>query len=303
MRAAHCLAVVLLAAAPVAAELSNAWVVPAVAHTPGAGQTFWYSDVSLHNPHAYDLPVTVLMLPSDTANWTVDSLRVTLYPYETFNLWDVAGSDWFAHYGTGALLVYVDPDEFDCTPIEACDFLVSSRTYTVAPWDGAAEFGQAVPGQSAWAGVDWWSFGYAGGILNGGGFRCNAGMASWTGAWTTVQVDVQDAAGSIVDTEVFDVPPFGHVQRRLAASVTGGSLVFYLVDGPDDAFVVPYASVVDERTGDPSYFAAVPSIVGVSVEKASARPGTSDRILRDRPAARPLELSRAQLDERRARAR
>ncbi len=248
-----------------AGELSYLWMVPAAAHTGGVGGTFWRTDLSLHNPHSYDLPVTVALLPSGQSNQTADFADVTLAPYETVNAWDVLGPDVFALDGTGALMVFTDTS-LACDPPEECDFLVYSRTYTADPSSGSGEFGQGIPAVADYDGVDWDHYGYAAGILNDGNdFRCNLGVASWTGAWTTVRVDVQDAAGQILDTEEFQVPPFGHLQRRMRTAVTGASLVFYLVDGPNDALVFPYASVVNQRTGDPSWVPAIASSVGASV--------------------------------------
>jgi hypothetical protein len=105
-------------------------------------------------------------------------------------------------------------------------------------------------------------------VLNDGDFfRCNAGVASWTADWTRVRVDIQDADGQIVTSEVFDVPPFGQIQRRLLTSGFGGTLVFYLESGPDEALVFPYATVINQQTGDASYLFASSSVVGVSVAK------------------------------------
>lgn len=255
-------------ARPAAAQLGADWMVPAAAHTSGLGGTFWRTDLSLHNPHAFQLPVQVQALESDRDNGSsVPTLSVTLEPYETLNLWDALGADLFDLDGTAALLVYADR-QLTCDPLAECDLLVTSRTYTVVPGGGAGEYGQGIPGRPVISGVDWWTYGYAAGVLNDGvEFRCNAGVASWTPDWTTVGVDVQDAGGSILATETFDVPPFGHAQRRLQTAVSGGSLVFYMVAGPDDALVFPYASVVNQATGDPSFVAVEPSVVGVSVDK------------------------------------
>ena len=303
MRAHLTLPVLLIAfaaamvAVPGAAQLSADWMVPAAAHTGGEGGTFWQTDVSLHNPHAFQLPVHLQALESNRDNTSsVPTLSVTLEPYETLNLWDALGTDLFAVNGTAALLVYADR-ELACDPLEECEFLVTSRTYTVVPGGGAGEYGQGIPGRTVGSGVDWWTFGYGAGALNDGvAFRCNVGVASWTPDWTTVQVDVQDTAGSILATELLEVPPYGHVQRRLQTAVEGGSLVFYLVAGPDDALVFPYASVVNQATGDPAFIAAEPSVVGVSIGKAQrvvpARrpvpPPAAPRVaLTPRPVRRP----------------
>ncbi len=189
-----------LLAQTAAAQLATDWVIPAVAHTGGQRGTFWRSDVSLHNPHSYDLPVVVQLLPSTTANWEAPTLTLNLYPYETVNLWDALGPDVFDFAGTGALLTYADTS-LACDPVSSCQFLVTSRTYTVDPWRAVGEFGQTIPGVDVWNGVDWQHYGYAAGILNdGAAFRCNVGVASWTPGWTTVRVDVQHSDGTILAT-------------------------------------------------------------------------------------------------------
>jgi hypothetical protein len=257
-----------LLAPPAAAQLATDWMIPAVAHTEGRRGTFWRSDVSLHNPHGYDLPVVVQLLPSTTENWEAPTLTFTLYPYETVNLWDALGPDLYDRDGTGAMLAYADTT-LVCDPIETCQFVATSRTYTVDPWRGYGEFGQTIPGVDVWNGVDWKRYGYAAGILNdGAAFRCNIGAASWTPGWTALRVDVQHSDGTILATHQLDIPPYGHVQQRLPTEVVGGSLVFYLVDGPDEALVFPYASVVDQDTGDASFAACSASVVGVEVAKS-----------------------------------
>jgi hypothetical protein len=279
----------------VVAQLAADWMVPAAAHNRGSKNTFWRTDLSIHNPHEYDLPVVVQVLPSDTANFDVPFISLTLYPWETVNLWDVLGPDVFDLEGSAAILAYADPS-LRCDPIEDCHFLVTSRTYTPEQGGGAGEYGLTVPGAAISSATDWATFAYAAGVLNDGEtFRCNAGVASWTSDWTRVRLDVQSADGQIVTSEVFDVPPFGHVQRRLLASGYGGTLVFYLESGPGDALVFPYATVVNQRTGDASYLFAMPSEVGASVAKSFQRvehrpqaPAVSKRIIADlRRSMRP----------------
>ncbi len=185
------------------------------------------------------------------------------------NLWDVLGPGLFDRYGTGALLVYADIDVVGCGTPQACDLMATSRTYTLDPSTWVGELGQSLPGTAVANGLDWNTLGYAPGIMNDGvEFRANAGVASWTAGWTVVRMDVQDSRGNIVDTEEFSVPPFGHLQRRIQAPVTGGTAVFYLVDGPADSLVFPYATVVNNTTGDPSYVPALRSEVGVTVAGA-----------------------------------
>jgi len=269
--------VIAMTSMPIEAQLAADWMVPAAAHNRGSKHTFWKTDLSLHNPHEYDLPVVVQLLPSDTVNLEVPTLSFTIYPWETINLWDVLGPDVFDVEGAAAIIAYADPT-LQCDPIEDCHFLVTSRTYTPEQ-GGDGEYGLTVPGAGISTATDWSTFGYAAGVLNDGDFfRCNAGVASWTPDWTRVRLDIQDSDGQILTSEVFDLPPYGHLQRRLLTSGYGGALVFYLESGPDEALVFPYATVINQQTGDASYFFASSSVVGVSVAKTV-------KSLGDRPVA------------------
>ncbi len=260
-------------AAPAAAQLSLQWMVPASANTPGLNGTDWHTDLSVHNPQSFELPVVLQFLPSDTDNRQADTLYLTVDPWATFNLWDVLGADYFDVEGTGAILVFADWS-LACDPQEDCDFLVTSRTYTLDPGGAGGEYGQTIPGSSTWVGIDWNTLGYAAGILNDGlNFRTNVGIASWSSDWTSVVVDVQDADGAILESLTMDVPPFGHTQRRLPTPLEGGSLVFWLADGPDDALVFGYSSVVDETTGDASFQLAQPSTIGFASAKTGGGKG------------------------------
>ena len=292
--------VLLSVALPVSAQLTLQWMVPAAANTPGLNGTVWHTDVSLHNPHSFDLPVILQFLPSDTDNLVADTMYVTLAPWETFNLWDVLGADYFAVSGTGAILAFADWD-LSCEPMEDCDFLVTSRTYTLDPDDGIGEYGQTIPGSSTWHGIDWTTLGYAAGVLNdGSSFRANVGIASWSEDWTSVAVDVQDADGAIVESLSYEVPPFGHVQERLAVPIEGGSLVFWLEDGPDDALVYGYVSVVDQITGDASFQLAQPSPVGFATTKSGPWTETR-RIGPEAGAVRGRDVGTDRATDRRAR--
>ncbi len=300
-RSALAVAVTLALLAPVAAvaQLSPQWMIPVAAHNRGVAPTFWMTDVNLHNPHGYDLPVVVQLLPSNRDNGSqgVPTLDLTLGPWETANLWDALGADLLDWYGTGALLVYVDDSLMDCGDSAVCDFLATSRTYTLDPVTVTGEFGQAMPGVSIFNGLDWNGYAYAAGVMNDGAyFRCNPGVASWTADWVTVQMDVQDEDGTILDTEVFDVPPFGHLQRRMRTAVSAGSAVFYIVDGPDDSLVFPYVTVVNQQTGDPTFVPTLVSEVGVTVASVSS----GGLVLRDVPARADggKQVSREQLAQR-----
>lgn len=274
-----------LAATGTARELTSAYVVPAAANATGNGGTSWHTDLTVSNPHGYNLPVTLVLLPSNRDNSdAVPMLDVELYPYESLNLWNVLGPDGFdAIETTGALLVYVDDQAIDCgASSTACDFAVFSRTYTLDPAGRGGEFGQAIPGFPANLGLDRTVLAYMPQLLEDSDFRTNVGAASWTAEWVQVRLELQDAAGQIIDRHDTWIPPYGHAQWRLPRGVVGGAAVMFIVGGPADAVLYPYASVVNWATGDPVYVEAQCTTVGLTAQAAGTRAGGRARTLPDR---------------------
>ena len=257
----------IVATPAMARELTAYYVVPAAANLAGAGGTDWHTDLTLHNPHSFSLSVTLVFLPSDRDNSSAPTVSgIALAPWETLNLWNVLGPDGFDATGQrGALLVYADGTS--CASTE-CDFAVASRTYTLSPDGGSGEFGQGIPGFPAALGLDTTVMAYMPQVMSNTDFRTNIGLASWSPESVMVRVDVQDAAGNIVDSTDHVVPPFGQVQWRFNGTVTGGTAVAYIVQGSPEAIVYPYASVVNEVYGDPAYVEAQLSVVGVSAQSA-----------------------------------
>jgi hypothetical protein len=282
------LAMLLAASVPVGAaarELTSAYVVTAVANKAGLAGTDWHSDVTLYNPHDVPLPVVLQFLPTGRSNaGSVPTVTFEILPWETLNLWDVLGPNGFAARGsTGALLVYADTDKVACAG-SSCDFAVFSRTYTLNPAGGAGEFGQSVPGFPANLGLDGTVIAYLPQLSDDADFRTNLGVASWTNAMVRVRVDLQNAAGEVIDRRDHWVPPYGHVQWRLEKGVTGGTAAVYIMDGPSDAMVYPYASVVNWATGDGVDIEAHLSAVGLTAQSVAA----ARAAVRRNPTAAPV---------------
>jgi hypothetical protein len=202
---------------------------------------------------------------------------ITLQSWQTLNLWDILGPYGFnAHGWTGALLVYADTAASGCpnTPGDtSCDFAAFARNYTLDPDTSDGEFGQDFPGFPAPLGVDQTVIAYMPQISDDGVFRTNVGTASWTNAWVTVRVDLQDESGNIIGRHDHLIPPYGHMQWRLEDGVTGGTLAAYVVSGPSDAIVYPYATVVNWATGGATTVEAQISPVGFGAQSMSVRRG------------------------------
>ena len=88
-----------------------------------------------------------------------------------------------------------------------------------------------------------------------GGYRTNIGALNTGRASITLEIVVFDDEGNDLATIPLIVPPQGHVQDALPVQVNHGTIEFFVEDPLNDVegFVFPYASVVDNRTGDAVY--------------------------------------------------
>jgi hypothetical protein len=261
-----------------ARDMTSAYVIPAVANKQGWLGTDWHTDLTLYNPQKRTLTVKVAFLPTgqDNSGGVPTFPAVDLQPWETLNLWDVLGPNGFNARGqTGALLVYADFEANSCpyaTGDTSCDFGAFARNYTLNPLGGGGEFGQDFAGFPANLGLEYGFIAYLPQLMDDQEFITSIGVASWTGAWVTARVDLQDPSGAFARSYELSIPPYGHVQERIPAGLQGGTAAVYVVGGPNNTAVYPYATVRSAITGDPTTIEAQISTVGLSAQAASVRP-------------------------------
>ena len=281
---------VLMATVVQARELTWSYVVPAVANKEGVLGTDWHTDLTIYNPQDYNLPLVIQFLQAGRDNSsgvpTIDNFEIL--PWETLSFWDVLGPDGFDKRGqTGSLLVFVDDLKRTCTGHE-CDIAVFARTYTLNPSGGAGEFGQAIPGCPANLGLDKSVIAFMPQLMDDNDFRTNVGVVSLTGKTTTVVFELQKANGDVIHSTTKILPPFGHTQWHLERGVTGGTVAAYIPDAsPDDTVVFPYASVVNNETGDPVNIEAHMTPFGTPAQGFSAQ-GVSGRTAGSFPGRQPV---------------
>lgn len=248
-----------------AGHYSDFYVLPAAAHTPGANDTFWRSDVAIHNFQSTPLSVELAVIESGEGNYdnvfpVVPSggmTSVTVPPAGSVLLEDVLRGHRGLGSVTGAILIGADQP-----------FAVTSRAYNMTA--GGATVGQTVPpvdtflentfGRTELANA----VAYVPGIINNDRFRSNLGAVigngNATGEPLTVAVTVRNAAGAVVGTRQISVVAgaFTHLQFAVATMAGSqlidiGSAEFRIVGG--SGALVPYASVVDNATGDAVFIA------------------------------------------------
>lgn len=252
----------LLVAVPLSAQVSDVYIVPAAADTPGASGTYWMTDFHVMNPQAYPLRATLVFLPTGGA--LASTFKLDIGANETVWADNIVAEFDDVTATTGSLLLAVLPE--DNPSVAADDYLglslvLQTRTFNTS---ASGTLGQGIPGAitglldleldglSAIAtGVR--NFGSSGPAASG--FRANVGALNLGQSSVTLHVTTFNADGNEVNSSPFILPPEGHWQALLPVTIDHGSIEFWVVDPEPnvDDFVFPYVSIVDNRTGDATY--------------------------------------------------
>lgn len=287
-RSALILALLTIAAVPLAAQVNDTYVIPVSANVAGAFGTRWQTQMSVFNPQPdRELKITVVFVPTGGAQG--DSVAFTV-PANAVAYSDNVLEDLKFNGGSGALLIYADDADNPGDKL-ARSFLVTSNTFNNSP---NGTFGETIPG--VWIGLQDFATDGISGVVHGirnisaEGWRTNVGAVNLGRCSATLRVSVYDVDGkTILNKASYPLPPLGHIQSALPVTVDRGSIEFS-VDDPcvksanDAAVVFAYSSTIDQLSGDPSYQSPVlladpktvfakqaTAAVGKSISNAMAR--------------------------------
>jgi hypothetical protein len=139
--------------------------------------------------------------------------------------------------------------------------MATARTYNDA---SAGTYGQFIPGlagaTAATTGQQTRLIQLGHSATPGVGTRTNLGLVNTTATPTTVEVKLYTSDGTLLGTRSYALGAFGYLQddgvfgKVTAADVADGFAVLRTVT-PGGAFLA-YASVIDNRSGDPVYVPA-----------------------------------------------
>lgn len=251
-----------LAGAAKADHYADFYVIPAAAHAPGANNTNFATDVAIHNFQALPLTVELVFVEAGEANMnnvfpltgsTVDG-SVTISGMGSVLLRDVLAG-YPAGNVTGAILIGAD-----------APFAVSSRTYNNS---AAGTYGQSVTPfrdflEDSLGNTDNTSaVAYIPGIVANASYRTNLGLVaanvSGSDSNLVVRFAIRNAAGQEIGNRSVVVPAGSIMQLQFSSqSLTNtpfdaATAEVRIVEG--DGAVVPYASVLDNRSGDGVFIA------------------------------------------------
>lgn len=220
-------------------------VVPAAANAPGVAGTSWVTDMVLHNPGTTDATANLYYMVADADNTGAVGHQVEVAAGSSLRLADVVASV-FAATGTGgAILVGCDHE-----------LLVSSRTFNNAATGTYGQYIPAVPASTAWgsdAAPRLIQLAHA--QRADTGFRTNIGAVNTTAGEIVVTVELFRGNGDRLGEVPMTLPPYAYHQENdiLRAGADLPDAFAIVRSATPGAGYLCYASVVDNRSGDPVY--------------------------------------------------
>jgi hypothetical protein len=224
--------------------------IPASAHVAGAAGTNWRTDAEVHNPGSTQATFTISLLRQDSNNSSPATVTRSLAPGQSLRLDDIL-QNLFAFDGSAALLISTTAGEI----------VVTSRTYNQV---SVGTYGQFIGGVLERDAI---RFGSHGRIVqlthnrsSSTGSRTNLGFVNCTSSTITVMAEMYTAAGTRLGSVSYQLQPYMYTQKnRIFENVTSSDVADgYIVvsSTTSGAKFFAYASVVDNRTGDPVYIPA-----------------------------------------------
>jgi len=220
-------------------------VVPTSAHVSGINGTFWRSELEVVNRGTEVARYQLALLPRAGGEVSSVSPRFTLQPGAARRHRNLL-QEVFGTTGAGAVRVTALVGQVE----------VTSRTFTQS---GSGSFGQAVPGipeeEAATAGRTVRLMGLSQAASRADGFRTNLGMVNTGGVAVTIDVTLHAASGAVLGTvsetvQAETLTQIDEVLRRVTADPVVGGYALLRTTTPGASFLA-YASVIDNRTGDP----------------------------------------------------
>ncbi len=237
----------LISSAPLASSGPSRYVVPGVASLSATnGQ--WRSDLRVYNGSAIAQPVTLSFMPRGAAG-AAQQVSVTLNANESRPFDDVLRTMFGQSSASGSVLV---------TAADPSQLAVTARTYFD---NGAGTYGQYIPALTANDGAR--LGGRARELLQveqSGDYRTNVGLVEISGAPATVEITA--SLPEVKASPVIDVTLAANEFRQLDSilsslgfeNVHNARLSIRVIDGA--GVVGAYASLIDNRTGDPTLIPA-----------------------------------------------
>jgi PKD repeat protein len=216
----------------VPASAGSSLTIPVVGRSPGANGTFWRSDVTLFNPSASRITLSVI--------YGGASKSLSINAGDTVVLADVL-SEWGQTSGSGTLRV---------TWSGSIGPVVTSRTYTSVATGGT--YGQSIDPVTSFTPRT-----SVPGLRNDAAYRSNVGFVNGGTGAESFTVRVLSQNGAELGRTTLTLNAGAQVQYPVSALFPGltANPFTLQIEGDGDARLFAYGSMVDNVSGDPVFFA------------------------------------------------
>jgi len=223
-------------------EPDRYYIVPAAAHAAGKLGTVWRTDLVLYNPGDAEVRAELAFLPAGGDNTGAGTVPVTVPAGASVVLEDVVSSV-LGRSGSGAIRIGATGE-----------LRISSRTFTAT---AGGSYGQYIPAVLETAAMGPGTTAVLPGLRETDAFRTNLGLVNASGVALDVDVDLAGPDGSALGHLDVALAPYewkqiGDVLEKVGAAGVAAATA-RIRHGTADGALLAYASVVDNRTGDPVY--------------------------------------------------
>ena len=225
--------------------------ITAAAHVSGAAETDWRTDLEIYNPGTQQAGYEISLLEKNQSNLSPATVGFSLVSGMAVRYDDILHSV-FDFTGSAGLRITATNGEV----------VAISRTYNQTSLGTYGQFiGSDVEANAIEAGQEGRIIQLTHNRSNNTGYRTNVGFLNCTTETIAVRAELYTSDGDRLGTRSYDLEPLMFSQKdRIFEQVTDEDV--------DDGYVVvttttpggrffAYASVVDNRTGDPVYIPAV----------------------------------------------
>jgi hypothetical protein len=216
-------------------------VLPASAHVEGLEGTSWVSDVVLHNPGSSAIKAVLYFL--DDGVTVEERFQVEVPAGSSVLLADLLAEDFGPDAKAGGVLIG-----------SSGPLMLSSRTYNDAE---SGSFGQYVPVEHESAAVAGTDPATLIQLTRNDDFRTNIGVTNLGWTELDIVIDIFTASGSYIGSKGSSIDPYSFYQiadiiRKVGAEDVDDAFAVVRALNVDAAYFT-YASIIDNRTGDPIY--------------------------------------------------
>lgn len=276
--------------------LESYYFFPIISNTEGRGGTRWATELSLHNPHSYELVLTFRV----SAGGSFTESTATIGANETALWEDFAGTE-LGLDGNGAMLVEAEPERNLDRPESCLVFVASMRIYNTA--SGSGTFGQGIaPADPVRGFVGSWDAYFTGvrafGEPGVDGFRTNIGFWHLGEEDRTLSLRLVDEQGTVLWGKDLIVRRHEPLIIPVAPQFDTDAATLVVSPGREWVDCAVWISVVDNRTGDAAFrtgFIRSPD-AGIGCTEPAAAISDTDRTLAGR-RLKALFLSRGDRSE------